>query len=101
MAVKSFPSDTCLKRGAENQAVQARVYHEQKAQTLGLDTVSGSPPFILIELGERVQAIHSELEKRKIIVADAKSWNLPHHLRVSYGCEEENQAFFRELKKIL
>ena len=43
----------------------------------------------------------SELRVRKIIVADAESWNLPQHLRVSYGREEENQAFFRELKAIL
>ena len=56
---------------------------------------------MLIELGERVKAITSELRVRKIIVADAESWNLPQHLRVSYGREEENQAFFRELKAIL
>ena len=56
---------------------------------------------MLIELGERVKPINRELRERKIIVADAELWNLPQHLRVSYGREAENQAFFRELKAIL
>ena len=58
-----------------------------------IEGFSGPSPFMLIELGESVKAINTELRERKIIVADAESWNLPQYLRVSYGREEENQAF--------
>ena len=100
-AVQGALSDPAHAKRSRTYVQKCRIYFEQQAQTLGLDTVSGPSPFMLIELGERVKAITSELRVRKIIVADAESWNLPQHLRVSYGREEENQAVFRELKAIL
>ncbi len=100
-AVQGALSDPEHVKRSRAYVQETRVYYEQQAQTLGLKTVSGVPPFILIELGERVPAIHRELRERKILVSNGESWNLPDYLRVSYGREEENHAFFRELKKIL
>jgi hypothetical protein len=34
-------------------------------------------------------------------VRSGAEWDMPHHIRVTYGREAENQAFFRELPKIL
>ena len=69
--------------------------------SLGVKTVGGVPPFILLELGAAVQEVHDELRKRKILVGHGRSWGLPDFLRISYGREDENAAFFRELKQIL
>jgi histidinol-phosphate aminotransferase len=100
-AVQGALSDPDHAKRSRAYVQKTRAYYEQQAQALGLETVSGVAPFMLIELGERVAAIQSELRKRNIIVSNGASWNLPQHLRVSYGHEDENQAFFRELKKIL
>jgi histidinol-phosphate aminotransferase len=100
-AVQGALSDPAHAKRSRAYVQKTRIYFEQQARTLGLDTVSGPSPFMLIQLGARVKAVHRELRQRKIIVSDAESWNLPQHLRVSYGREEENRAFFRELKAIL
>ena len=45
--------------------------------------------------------LSDELRKKHIFVRDGVEWGLPNHIRISYGREAENQAFFRELKKLL
>jgi histidinol-phosphate/aromatic aminotransferase/cobyric acid decarboxylase-like protein len=68
---------------------------------MGLEFVSGPPPFILIKLGERADSIYEELQKRKIFVSKGTNWNLPDYLRISYGREEENRIFFSALKRLV
>jgi histidinol-phosphate aminotransferase len=55
----------------------------------------------LIQLGEKADSVYDELLKRKIFVSKGTNWNLPGYLRISYGREEENQAFFSELSKLV
>ena len=55
----------------------------------------------MAELGNRTTAIRDELRKKKIFVRDGVEWALPDHMRISYGHEKENQAFFRELKNLI
>jgi len=100
-AVQGALSDPDHAKRSRAYVQKARAYFQQQARTLGLETVSGPSPFMLFELGERAKPILHELRERKIIVGDGASWNLPHYLRVSYGREAENEAFFRELKAIL
>jgi len=80
---------------------QTRAYYEQQFHDLGLAVISGPPPFILVELRERAQPVYDELRRQNIFITHGKSWNLPDHLRISYGREHENQAFFAALKTIL
>ena len=80
---------------------QARTFYEKNFRELGISYVSGPPIFILAELGNRTTSIRDELRKKKIFVRDGVEWALPGYLRVSYGHEKENQAFFRELKKLI
>ena len=78
-------------------------FYKQEAKKLGLQVVAGSVPlpFILLELGKRTKEIQQELEKRNIFVRHVASWGLPEHVRISGGLEEDNRAFFRELKTLL
>jgi histidinol-phosphate aminotransferase len=80
---------------------QTRTYYEQQFHDLDLAVVSGPPPFILVELGERAKPVYDELRRQKIFISHGNGWNLPDHLRISYGREHENQAFFAALKAIL
>jgi histidinol-phosphate aminotransferase len=80
---------------------ETRQYYENELSDLGLNYVSGPAPFILIELGDQSKAVFDELERRHIFITHGNSWHLPNHIRVSYGTEDENQAFFSAFKEIL
>jgi len=89
-------------------AVRSRQYvqkvrksYERQFADLGLDVVSGPTPFILFETGDRSQEIYDEMRARKIFISHGRIWNMPDHLRVSYGTEEENEAFFAALSTIV
>ena len=99
-AVASLKDQAHLER-SRNFVTEARTFYEKNFRELGISYVSGPPIFILAELGNRTTAIRDELRKKKIFVRDGVEWALPDHMRISYGHEKENQAFFRELKKLI
>ncbi|MDZ4731740.1 MAG: histidinol-phosphate transaminase [Xanthomonadales bacterium] len=82
-------------------AQETRAYYEQECQKFGLPFIGGDSIFMLIELGDRTKEISVELQKQKIYIRTGEEWDLPSYLRVSYGHEEENQAFFAALKQLL
>jgi histidinol-phosphate aminotransferase len=79
----------------------SRAMYAQQARALGLPMVSGSGPFALIEVGEHAEAIQRALVQRNVFVRTAGEWDLSRHLRVSFGLEEENRAFFAALKQVM
>jgi len=80
---------------------KTRKYYQQQFAELGVNEVSGPPPFMLFEAGDRSQDIYDELLARNIFITHGRTWNMPDYLRVSYGRESENEAFFSALKSIL
>ena len=80
---------------------KTRKYYQQQFAELGVNEISGPPPFILFEAGDRSQDIYDELLARNIFITHGRTWNMPDYLRVSYGRESENEAFFSALKSIL
>jgi histidinol-phosphate aminotransferase len=98
-AVQGALDDPAHVRQSRAYVQKTRIYYQQQAQKLGLATVSGPSPFMLIEVGERAKAIQNELKKRNIFIQTVA--HLPNYLRVSYGREEENQAFIGALRESL
>jgi histidinol-phosphate aminotransferase len=80
---------------------RARAYYLQNFKKLSLPVLCGPANFIMAELGRKAVTIASELERRKVFVRSGQEWDLPNHIRVTYGREAENQAFFRELTQLL
>jgi histidinol-phosphate aminotransferase len=78
-----------------------RAFYEKNFRELGLAYASGPPNFILVDLGEQAKAVADELRERNIFVRYAGEWALPHHIRVSYGMEDENRKFFEVLRSII
>lgn len=77
-------------------------YYQQQCKKLGLETVAGPSPFVLIRPGQLVgKAAQMELRKRKIFISDGAGWKLPEFIRVSFGREAENQKFFSELASVV
>jgi histidinol-phosphate aminotransferase len=79
----------------------SRAYYEKNFRKLGLNYLSGPPIFIMAEFGKRTTAIRDALREKKIFVRDGVEWDMPNHIRISYGFEEENKIFFKEIKKLL
>jgi histidinol-phosphate aminotransferase len=100
-AVQGALSDIEHARRTRAYVQKTRGIYQQQCKRLGLKTVSGPSPFMLIKTGEKTDNIHQALKSRKIIVGNGKTWNVPNYLRLSYGRENENQAFFTELEKLL
>jgi histidinol-phosphate aminotransferase len=100
-AVQGALSDIEHARRTRAYVQETRGIYQQQCKRLGLKTVSGPSPFMLIKTGEKTDNIHQALKSRKIIVGNGKTWNVPNYLRLSYGRENENQAFFTELEKLL
>ena len=88
-------------RKSREYVQETRAYYEANFSRLGLPYVSGPPPFILVELGERSQQVFDALLAQKIFVTHGKAWNLPQHLRISFGRPDENEEFFRALESVI
>ena len=80
---------------------KTRRFYEEALGNMGLTTVAGPPPFMLIELGARASEIREALVRQKIFIRYGAEWDLPEHVRISYGLEEENQAFLSALAKLV
>lgn len=80
---------------------RARAYYLENFQKLGLPVLAGPPNFIMAELGPNAAAVVAELERQKIFVRSGDEWDMPNHIRVTYGVDAENQAFFDKLAKVL
>lgn len=99
-AIASLGDPSHLER-SRNFVRAARTFYENKFRELGITYVSSPTIFILAEFGKRTTAIRDELRNKRIFVRDGVEWALPGHIRISYGHEKENQAFFRELRKLV
>ena len=100
-AVQGALADVDQVERSRQHVQQARNYYEQQCRDIGLATISGVPPFIMIDVGTDGDAIQNELSKRNVFVRSGKSWDMPHHLRVSFGQPHENEAFFRALREVI
>ena len=79
----------------------ARAYYERELGAMGINTLSGPPIFILAETGERTNEIAAALRERKIFVRPGAEWGMPHHMRISFGLDHENETFINALKEII
>ncbi len=100
-AVQGALADLEHARKSRTHVENCRSYFEGQAAALGVTSVSGVPPFILYEMGDRSAEIVSALRERKILINHAQTWNLPNHIRISYGLEHENEKFIEAFKELL
>jgi histidinol-phosphate aminotransferase len=99
-AVASLQDSAHVQR-SRTYAQDCRAFYERNFQRLGLNSLAGAPPFIMVELGERANTVWEELRNRNVFVRKGEEWAMPNHLRISYGLENENQAFFSALEKLI
>jgi histidinol-phosphate aminotransferase len=97
-AVQGSLADPDHIEAARTYMAKAHAYYEQESARNKWRLVAGVSPFALIEVGTgRGKSVETELRRRKIFINDGARWHLPDYIRVSYGREQENQTFCREL----
>jgi len=96
----------CLKD--ENYVRQSKALNDQGMAQLekGFDqlNVNWIPSvgnFICFEIPTKAMEVNRKLLARGVIVRPVANYEMPDHLRVSIGTEQENQRFLLELKSIL
>jgi histidinol-phosphate aminotransferase len=68
---------------------------------LGLSHIPSSANFLAIEFNGDCQALYQGLLQKGVIVRPVAGYEMPNHLRVSIGLEQENATFLSALKQLL
>jgi histidinol-phosphate aminotransferase len=87
-----------------NRAGMAQL--EQGFRQLGLDWIASCANFISVRIPRRgdkpaAGVVYNELLKRSVIVRPLGGYEMPDHLRVTVGTEQENTVFLRALEQAL
>lgn len=70
-------------------------------QALGLRWIPSAGNFVALDLGRPALPVFEALLKKGVIVRPVANYEMPDHLRVSIGTEEENQYLIQSLGEIL
>ncbi len=76
-----------------------RAFYEKELSALGLSVVSGSAPLIMAEVGENASLVVDAMEQEGVFVRKGESWNMPRHIRISFGLEEHNRRVIGSLAR--
>jgi histidinol-phosphate aminotransferase len=80
-------------------AAACRSFYEGELSALGLAVVSGSAPLIMAEVGDGAPKVVDAMEQDGVFVRKGESWNMPRHIRISFGLEEQNRRVIESLAR--
>jgi histidinol-phosphate aminotransferase len=89
-----------IRKTVENNAVGAAWLMEQFKE-VGIRAVPTSANFIYFTLDEDASAFTGRMQSEGVIVRSLAPWGIPNAVRVSIGTQEQNETFFRALKKVM
>ncbi len=81
-------------------AAASRAFFMRELSTLGLQPIPSETNFMAVPVGNDI-AVAEALREHGFAVNPLTSWGLPGLIRVSFGTEEENQAFIAALSTVL
>jgi histidinol-phosphate aminotransferase len=70
-------------------------------KTLGLEWIPSAGNFVLVDLKQPALPIYEALLRKGIIVRPVGVYELPNHLRITIGTQEENKRFLHALTEVL
>ena len=68
---------------------------------MGLEFIPSLGNFICVDFEQPTDAIYQQLLHAGVIVRPVANYDMPNHLRISIGTEQENKKFIHELGRIL
>lgn len=100
MAATAALDDEAFLRRSRKVFRKGRVLLEETCRELALEFVPSVANFMLIKVGDGL-TVTQELQKRGVIVRPMVGYGLGEYIRVSFGTENENLRFVKELKEVL
>lgn len=73
----------------------------QKFSEMGLSWIPSAGNFVSVDLAQTAMPIYDALLRKGVIVRPVANYEMPNHLRISIGTENENQIFIQALKDVL
>lgn len=70
-------------------------------EQMGLDYIPSAGNFIAVDVGRSGAEVYEQLLQRGVIVRPVANYEMPNHLRVTIGTEEENTRFIEALDGIV
>ncbi|MCK9397657.1 MAG: histidinol-phosphate transaminase [Methylobacter sp.] len=70
-------------------------------KNLGLEWIPSAGNFVLVDLKQPALPIYEALLRKGVIVRPVGVYELPNHLRITIGTQEENQLFLQALAEVL
>jgi len=89
-----------IRKTVENNAAGAQWLMERFAE-VGVRAVPTSANFIYFTLDEDAGTFAGRMQAEGVIVRSLAPWGIPNAIRVSIGTPEQNETFFRALKKLM
>jgi len=74
---------------------------ETALDEMGIGYIPSVGNFICVEVGPTSMSIYESLLQNGVIVRPVANYNMPDHLRVTIGTQEENQTFLDALNRVL
>lgn len=76
-------------------------YLQQAFDTLSLPYLPTMGNFITLDLKREAMPVYDSLLRKGVIVRPIANYNLPEHLRITIGTEEQNKRFVKALTEVL
>jgi histidinol-phosphate aminotransferase len=89
-----------IHKTVENNAVGA-AWLMERFKEIGVSAVPTSANFIYFTVDEDASAFTARMQSEGVIVRSLAPWGIPNAIRVSIGMPEQNETFFRALKKVV
>ena len=97
-------ADTASLRRAHDHNNKWRPWLEDEIRKLGLSVNPAVANFVLVKFGAKpkdADAAREFLKSRAILVRQMGAYNLPEHLRITVGTEDENRAVAAALAEFI
>jgi len=89
-----------IRKTVENNAVGA-AWLMERFKELGVKAIPTSANFIHFTVDEDASVFAKRMQSEGVIVRSLVPWGAPNAIRVSIGTPEQNETFFRALKKLV
>ncbi len=73
------------------QAQKTLSFYEEWLPVLGFPSVIGAGPFVMVDVRTDADIIVRRMAEQYVLVANGKDWQMPNHIRISYGTDMDNQ----------
>jgi len=81
--------------------MQGLKFYAQAFAELGLNFIPSIANFIAVDLNKEAMPVYDALLKEGVIVRPVANYNMPQHLRITVGTQQQNERVINSLRKVL